>query len=396
MGQDINNEDVSSTTSKCSKCKNELDHLYQQYQVSQQQHHKLQYQQQHRQEKQQEDLFQYDRDAMFNFGFRKRYRLAMYLFDWVFSLIAALCGAFLFYFLPVRGRLFTLTDPTISYPVVPELIPFPILVTVSMVIPIVIIFLTTLAHKRNWHDFHHAQLGLVQTIAITLMMVAIFKCFIGGLRPNFLSRCDPLIIPGVTVGTGYGGIYYSSDICRGSKSDVNDAMSSHPSGHAGLAAGGLVYLALFLHARLKTFRNRGHLIIYVLVMFCITAALLIGVSRIVDYRHTFMNVLEGWFIGTITAFSMYRLNFLSLFGANNHVSVADFWFWRWAQQHQQQQQQQQSNCNNQNNNQNQPKNNNNQQQQEQMNDSHQIVDINHNNVPIPIVNQQQQPPELQQ
>eukprot|EP01132_Coremiostelium_polycephalum_P011225 gene11225-13751_t len=277
-----------------------------------------------------ENDFKYNRDPIFNLGLRRKYRITLYLFDWFFCIMVVLIGGMLFYFVPVRGRLFRLDDPEISYPLSSELVPMGYLMFVSIAVPIFLILSITVLFTKNWHDFHHGQLGLVQSIAVTLLLVAIFKCFIGGLRPNFLSICKPTpqsIAQATPV--GYNKIYYTKEVCTGSTKDVNDALSAYPSGHAGLAASGLAYLALYLNGKLKTFQNRGHLVIYVMVFSCVTSAGLVGVSRIADYRHTFLNVLAGWIIGCMVAISMYRLNFLSVFGVNNHIPVADFWFWHW-------------------------------------------------------------------
>ncbi|EFA84683.1 hypothetical protein PPL_01675 [Heterostelium album PN500] len=175
-------------------------------------------------------------------------------------------------------------------------------------------------------------LGLIQSFGLTLLLVAVIKCFIGGLRPNFLVRCKPTpesLARATPV--GFNQLYYSKEVCTGDEADILDGMAAYPSGHAGLAACGLVFLALFLHARLKTFNNRGHLFIYVMILMCICGAVLVGVSRIVDYRHTFGNVLLGWTIGVICSLSTYRLNYLSLFGHDNHISVAHYWVWYWKQ-----------------------------------------------------------------
>ncbi|GAM26484.1 hypothetical protein SAMD00019534_096590, partial [Acytostelium subglobosum LB1] len=279
---------------------------------------------------------------MFSMGLRRRYRIWMYLFDWTFTIVSLMTGAFLFYFVPVRGRLFTLNDPDISYPLVQELVSFPVLLAISYILPLFVIVVTVSCYHRKWHDLHHSALGLTQTWALTLLLVAVIKCFIGGIRPNFLVRCKPTTesIARATP-VGYNHIYYSKEICTGELYDVNDAMASFPSGHAGLSACGLVFLALFLHARLKTFNNRGHLAFYFLILSCISGSMLIGVSRIVDYRHTFANVFLGWCLGIVCALSMYRLNFLSVFGNDNHVPVADYWYWHhWRKTH----------CNNNNNN----------------------------------------------
>ncbi|KYQ92210.1 phosphoesterase [Tieghemostelium lacteum] len=254
---------------------------------------------------------------------RKENRALFYILDWVFCIVLGFIGALIFYYVPVRGRLFTLDDKDISYPFLEEIVPFPHLIVYAAIIPVIIVSGVNLLFTRNLTDFHHGLMGLLQSIAVTLLLVASFKSFIGGLRPNFLSVCNPsqeLIEKAQP--QGFGGIYYNSDICTASKWEINDALSAYPSGHAAIAAAGLFYLALYLYAKLKVFYNRGHLIVYAIVLMCVIGFLLIGITRIADYRHTFGNVVCGWIIGIFISISMYKLNYMSLIGNDNHIPIA--------------------------------------------------------------------------
>ncbi|KAF2073571.1 hypothetical protein CYY_005120 [Polysphondylium violaceum] len=277
--------------------------------------------------------FEYIPDHMhYILNFRKRHRVKFYVFDWFLCILCCFIGAALFYFVPVRGRLFRLDDPEISYPLLPELVPFSHLIVYSLVIPFFIICVVSYVLTKNISDMHHAILGLLQSFSVTLLLIAAFKCFVGGLRPNFLELCKPTpeSIAAAT-GAGYNKIYYTKEVCTASDYDINDGMSAYPSGHAGLSATTLAFCFFYLHAKLKTFHHRGHLLIFIIVASSIVCGGLVGISRVADYRHTFLNVLAGWCIGLVTAAAMYRLNYLEIIGNRSHIPVADFWHWTWGQ-----------------------------------------------------------------
>ncbi|KAK5577496.1 hypothetical protein RB653_002437 [Dictyostelium firmibasis] len=272
-----------------------------------------------------------DKPLFYNYDMRKRNKAMMYLLDWATVVIVLIVGGILFLKVTVRGRLFTLDDESISYPKLPELVPMHILIPLIIAIPLAIIITISLIIRRDVPDFHHAMLGLAQSLALTLLLTGSFKCFIGGLRPNFLEVCDPTTasIAAGNPPVGYGKIYYDRSICSADDSLVNDALSAYPSGHSSITAASFGFLALYIHAKFKIFDNRGHILLYIIVSGCIIGAGLIGISRVADYRHTFLNVLAGWSIGLIIALSCYRLNYSSLFGRDNHVSIHSHWLTYW-------------------------------------------------------------------
>lgn len=53
----------------------------------------------------------------------------------------------------------------------------------------------------------------------------ICKILIGGLRPNFLSVCQPDL--SLAQGQGFGGLYYDKSVCTGEKSLILDSLEVH-------------------------------------------------------------------------------------------------------------------------------------------------------------------------
>jgi len=258
---------------------------------------------------------------------RVTHRRVLYVFDWAAIFVSALIGGLLYGFVPVRQHLFRLDDPEISYPYYPDIISFGPLMVLSFFLPLAVVALLAVFVVKNKRDFHHAAMGLCQTVAILLITTAIVKIFLGGLRPHFLDRCkiDNNKIGDWEYRHGYNGTYYDTRICTNEQWEINDAQSAFPSGHSALAAGGLNFLSLYLNGKFKVFQHNGHLLVYMLIAACSFGSVLVGFTRVVDYHHTFYNVMMGWSMGFMVALSMYRLNYVSIFGALNHVPVADTW-----------------------------------------------------------------------
>jgi len=257
---------------------------------------------------------------------RITHRRLLYVFDWLIIFISALIGGLLYAFVPVRQHLFRLDDPDISYPYHPDIITFGPLMVISFFVPLVVITIISVFVVKSKRDFHHAAMGLCQTIALILISTALVKIYLGGLRPHFLDRCQPDVAKLTSAPTyGYGGLYYDTSICTAPQADINDGQSAFPSGHSALAAGGLNYLSIYMNGKFKVFQHQGHILVYILIISCSFGSAMVGFTRVVDFHHTFYNVMMGWSMGFIVALSMYRLNYVSLFGPLNHIPVADTW-----------------------------------------------------------------------
>ena len=167
---------------------------------------------------------------------------------------------------------------------------------------------------------NNAFTGLLHSLILSTIFQVMLKLFIGGLRPNFLSHCDPNPYARPRLKVGYNGMMLSTDACRG---DVNFAMTSFPSGHTTAAFAGLVYLFLYLNAKLKVWSNYHPAVWKVFVMYMpILLAVFIGGSVFVDYHHNWYDVVAGAIIGTLSALSAYRLVWASIWDFRyNHIPL---------------------------------------------------------------------------
>jgi len=169
------------------------------------------------------------------------------------------------------------------------------------------------------------QTGTAASLALSTLFQVSIKILIGGVRPNFLDICKP-DLEGI-VGQGYGGVYYDRAVCTGDKKEVDDAFQSFPSGHSNAAFAGLLFLSLYLNAKLKVWgeiRGRGMVWKIFLVAVPIWGACVLSLSRLLDYTHNWYDIFAGAIIGTFFALACYRCYYRSVFDSRyNHIPLID-------------------------------------------------------------------------
>jgi diacylglycerol diphosphate phosphatase / phosphatidate phosphatase len=117
---------------------------------------------------------------------------------------------------------------------------------------------------------------------------------VGRLRPDFISRCapDPKYLP-------------SSVICTGAPKLVAEGRRSFPSGHSSSVFGGMSFISLLLTDHFLVFDGSGRIYKFLIFLIPLLTACLVSISRIVDYRHHWDDVLVGSSIGCVSAASGY-------------------------------------------------------------------------------------------
>ncbi|KIX05384.1 uncharacterized protein Z518_06256 [Rhinocladiella mackenziei CBS 650.93] len=169
---------------------------------------------------------------------------------------------------------------------------------------------------RSFADCSSAILGLLYSLSSGTCFQVILKKSIGGLRPHFLTVCEPVIPEGV-VGQGFNGIMYSvGQVCTGNQSDVNNALQSFPSGHTEVAFAGLGYLTIYLFTHLRIGdRDRSVKAGFwrmVAVLAPILLATYISCTLVLGYHHHAYDCFFGAAIGSLTALLGYRTAFRSI------------------------------------------------------------------------------------
>jgi diacylglycerol diphosphate phosphatase/phosphatidate phosphatase len=113
-----------------------------------------------------------------------------------------------------------------------NIIPIWLAAFLASMIPIFII-LCMQTRIRSFWDANNAIMGLLYSLINAAVFQVFLKWLIGGLRPHFLSVCNPLR-PGVNGhdGKGFTQIMYDRSVCRGDEKEINDSLESFPSGHS--------------------------------------------------------------------------------------------------------------------------------------------------------------------
>ncbi|KAI6007904.1 phosphatidic acid phosphatase type 2/haloperoxidase, partial [Pisolithus marmoratus] len=179
---------------------------------------------------------------------------------------------------------------------------------ISAVIPFIVQVIINLFTVRSWVDFHHSTLGLLLSYTITGSITQIVKVTVGRPRPDVISRCQP--IPG-SVDPAYG--LSTVDICTQTvKYILDDGWRSFPSGHSSSSFAGLGFLTFYLAGKLHVFDKRGYAGKIWLVLTPLSGATFVAISRTMDYRHHWHDVVAGSAVGLVLSYFSYRQYYPSL------------------------------------------------------------------------------------
>jgi phosphatidate phosphatase len=229
-----------------------------------------------------------------------------------------------------KKRYFTCDQSDIFFPFLPDTIPFWAVGVYGTLGPIlVIIFVESLnaqllpfqQNKRNRTKterrrkfliclFHGMSLFILGC-AITLLLTEIAKKWVGRLRPHFMSVCDPDLQSMNCIGSASPGSYYiaiATDgvFCKGLNTKVNEARVSFPSGHSSYSWYTMVFLIIYVEARLFLLQLRY--IKPLIQMTAFIAAFVTCLSRISDYHHRGSDVAGGTALGLKCYFSKYFID----------------------------------------------------------------------------------------
>jgi len=245
---------------------------------------------------------------------RRMRLLWSYAPDWIITIILA--GVF-FALDAVPGfkRDFSLSDTSLRHPyAVHQRVPDAALYIIAFVAPLVLQGCVNLITIRSWWDFHNATLGLVLGLATTGAFTQITKITVGRPRPDIIDRCQP--IPGSVDPT-----YQLSTIAICTQTDqaiLKDGWRSFFSGHSSLSFAGLGFLAYYLAGKLHLFDRRGHAAKAWISLTPLAGASLVAISRSMDYRHHWQDILVGSIVGLVLSYFSYRQYFPSLASSLSH------------------------------------------------------------------------------
>ncbi|XP_018592274.1 phospholipid phosphatase 1 isoform X2 [Scleropages formosus] len=131
--------------------------------------------------------------------------------------------------------------------------------------------------------------------AMSQSLTDIAKYSIGRLRPHFLDVCKP-VWSHINCTSGN---YIENFTCTGDKITVNEARLSFYSGHSSFSMYCMLFLALYVQARLQA--EWARLLRPTIQFFLIAASVYVGLSRVSDYKHHWSDVLTGLIQGALMA-----------------------------------------------------------------------------------------------
>lgn len=242
------------------------------------------------------------------------YRVPKWRIPDVVLLIVIIILSYPVYYQEPFQRQFYLNDLTISHPyAVHQRVDDSMLFVYSFLVPLICILIVwaLLADSRHrWYLLYISILGLLLSWFTTCLFTNYIKNWIGRLRPDFLDRCQPK--PNLPIDT----LLTASEACTTeNKSLLLDGFRTTPSGHSSESFAGLGYLYLWLSGQLLTEHVQVGVWRKYLAMLPLLGASLVALSRTEDYRHHFVDVLLGSFLGYIIAHFTYRTYFPSISSA---------------------------------------------------------------------------------
>ncbi|XP_030074275.1 phospholipid phosphatase 2 [Microcaecilia unicolor] len=202
-------------------------------------------------------------------------------------------------------RGFYCDDESIGYPYREDTITHGMMagVTISCTVLIIttgeayLVYTKRLHSKSQFNCYLAALYKVVGTYlfgaAISQSLTDLAKYMIGRPRPNFLAVCNPDWMRVNCSG------YVLEDVCQGNPGAVTESRLSFYSGHSSFGMYCMVFLALYVQARLKG--QWARLLRPTIQFFLISFAVYVGYTRVSDYKHHWSDVLVGFLQGVLVA-----------------------------------------------------------------------------------------------
>ncbi|XP_043821114.1 phospholipid phosphatase 2 [Dromiciops gliroides] len=203
-------------------------------------------------------------------------------------------------------RGFYCSDDTIRYPYRPDTITHGLLAGVTITVSVIIVssgeaYLVYTERLYSRSDFNNYVAALYKVLgtylfgaSVSQSLTDLAKYMIGRLRPNFIAVCDP-----DWSRVNCSGYVQPEAVCRGSPANVTESRLSFYSGHSSFGMYCMVFLALYVQARLCW--RWARLLRPTVQFFLVAFALYVGYTRVADYKHHWSDVLTGLLQGALIA-----------------------------------------------------------------------------------------------
>jgi len=153
--------------------------------------------------------------------------------------------------------------------------------------------------SRRFSEVLHVLLGIYEALILTLFFTTCAKKYAGRLRPCFIQMCD------YNTTTGE---------CSASRTRQWESRQSFPSGHSSSAFATFGFVTLYALGVLRNLRPPAWippLCLHLVSLLPLMLAGFISISRTVDYRHNYSDILAGAVLGLVVAYNCHNLHFKS-------------------------------------------------------------------------------------
>lgn len=201
-------------------------------------------------------------------------------------------------------RQFYINDLTISHPFAEtERVSNNQLFLYAAGIPIGVIAVLSLLITKPKHKLYVTYVSLVGVCISVLsasVVTDVLKNSFGRHRPDFLARCAPRADAPRDV------MVFAKDVCTSQNIPLlMDGFRTTPLGHSSISFAGLLYLLFWLLGQLTVSRPQAGAWRAAVAFLPTLAAMMIALSRTEDYRHHFIDVFVGLFLGAVIAVWLY-------------------------------------------------------------------------------------------
>ncbi|XP_039758951.1 phospholipid phosphatase homolog 1.2 homolog [Pararge aegeria] len=182
---------------------------------------------------------------------------------------------------------FQCNDPALSYPYTGDTVSWKWLMAITLLLPPVVMLMVERQRDKMVVAKKHALSWYKEYVfgfLLNLTLIQCIKSVVGSPRPHFFDTCRPK-----EAETCEASEYISSYTCTKAYW-LNQSDRSFPSGHTSLAFHMGIFVVYYLNQRAGQINFRSILSIQVL---CMTSAIYCAVSRMMDHRHHWWDVLAG-------------------------------------------------------------------------------------------------------
>uniref|UniRef100_A0A3B3T9L1 Phospholipid phosphatase 2b n=1 Tax=Paramormyrops kingsleyae TaxID=1676925 RepID=A0A3B3T9L1_9TELE len=199
-------------------------------------------------------------------------------------------------------------DESIRYPFKEDTITHGLMAAVTISCTVIIVSICSgeayLVYSKKIHsnsDFNQYVAALYKVVgtflfgaAVSQSLTDLAKYTIGRPRPNFMAVCAPKTCKGNVLQIN----------CSGIPANVTESRLSFYSGHSSFGMYCMLFLALYVQARLVA--KWARLLRPTIQFFLLAFAVYVGYTRVSDYKHHWSDVLTGLLQGALIAILIVR------------------------------------------------------------------------------------------